>query len=73
MHSASDVVSFDYENQDSCPPEIFVVEVFSELTEQSVHQRWREINVLLCLSMLSGLQMQLDGTLNMLCDFPPIS
>ncbi len=46
-----------------------MVEVFSELTEDTVRQRWRQINVLLRLSMLSGLQMQLDGTLNMLCDF----
>jgi len=47
----------------------FVVEVFSELDQQTVMQRWREINVLLRLSMLTGLQMQLDATLNLLCDY----
>ncbi len=62
-------VSFDYENSDSCPPEMFVVEVFSELDQSTIHQRWQDINILLRLSMLSGLQMQLEGTLNMLCDF----
>ena len=51
------------------PPEKFVVEVFSELGEDTVRRRWREVNVILRLSMLSGLQMQMDATLNMLCDF----
>ncbi len=50
-------------------PESFVVEVFSEIDKSTVQQRWREVNVLLRLSILSGLQMQLDATLNMLCDF----
>jgi diguanylate cyclase (GGDEF)-like protein len=50
-------------------PERFVVEVFSELDEQVVQQRWPAVNVILRLSMLSGLQMQLDATLTMLCDF----
>jgi diguanylate cyclase (GGDEF)-like protein len=51
------------------PPEKFVVEVFSELSENTVQQRWREVNVILRLSMLTGLEMQLDATLNMLADF----
>src|SRR5437762_2861156 len=50
------------------PPERFVVEVFSELDRQVVEQRWHDVNVVLRLSMLSGLEMQLDATLNMLCD-----
>ncbi len=54
---------------DSCPPERFVVEVLSELDQEVVRRRWREVNVILRLSMLSGLEMQLDATLNMLCDF----
>lgn len=54
---------------DSCPPEMFVVEVFSELSRETVQQRWREINVILRLSMLAGLPMQFDTTLNLLCDF----
>src|ERR1700724_1138930 len=52
----------------SCPPERFVVEVFSELHQETIHKRWQHLNVLLRLSMLTGLQMQLDATLNMLCD-----
>ena len=51
------------------PPEQLLVEVFSELSQSLAQQRWREINVLLRLSMLTGLQMQLEATLNMLCDF----
>ncbi len=51
------------------PPEQFLVEVFSDVSQPIVQQRWREINVLLRLSMLTGLQMQLEATLNMLCDF----
>lgn len=58
----------DFENNESFP-ESFVVEVFSEIDKATVQQRWREVNVLLRLSILSGLQMQLEATLNMLCDF----
>ena len=56
-------------DRDSISPEQFVVEVFSELPQDTVERRWREMNVLLRLSMLSGLQMQLEASLNMLCDF----
>ena len=61
-------MSFDRDNHESLP-ESFIVEVFSELDKSTVQQRWREVNVLLRLSIMSGLQMQLDATLNMLCDF----
>jgi diguanylate cyclase (GGDEF)-like protein len=54
---------------ESFAPESFVVEVFTELDEATVHERWNDVNVLLRLSILSGLQMQLEATLNMLCDF----
>jgi diguanylate cyclase (GGDEF)-like protein len=50
------------------PPERFVVEVFSELDEATIRTRWQHLNVVLRLSMLTGLQMQLDATLSMLCD-----
>lgn len=50
-------------------PDRLVVEVFSELTEDVVRERWRNVNVLLRLSMLSGLPMQLESTLNLLLDF----
>src|SRR5512133_1206203 len=62
-------MSSPHESFDSCPPEKFVVEVFSELTQEAVQQRWRDVNVILRLSMLTGLEMQLDATLNMLADF----
>ena len=54
---------------ESLAPESFVVEVFTELDESTVRARWNDVNVLLRLSILSGLQMQLEATLNMLCDF----
>src|ERR1700740_1626935 len=50
------------------PPEGFVAEVFSELSQETIYRRWREINVILRLSMLTGQQMQLDATLNLICD-----
>jgi len=50
------------------PPERFVAEVFSELDEQTIRSRWQHLNVVLRLSMLTGLQMQLEATLNLLCD-----
>jgi len=59
----------EFQASDSCPPEMFVVEVFSELSQQTIQQRWRDINVILRLSMLSGLPMQFDATLNLVCDF----
>lgn len=52
----------------SSPPERFVTEVFSELTAETIQKRWRHLNVILRLSMLTGLQMQLDATLNLICD-----
>lgn len=45
------------------------MEVFSELGQEVMQRRWREVQVVLRLSILSGLEMQLDATLNMLCDF----
>ena len=60
---------YEFENPESCPPERFVVEVFSEISRETLQQRWRDVNVLLRLSMLAGLPMQLEASLNMLCDF----
>src|SRR5437868_15429021 len=62
-------MSFGIEAYDSYPPEKFVVEVFSELSEETIRQRAAELNVILRLSMLSGLQMHLEATLNLLGDF----
>ena len=46
-----------------------MVEVFSELDQETIQKRWQHLNVVLRLSMLTGLQMQLEATLNLLCDF----
>jgi diguanylate cyclase (GGDEF)-like protein len=62
-------MAFEPELQDSCPPEQFVVQVYSEISEGTIQRRWREINTVLRLSMLSGLPMQLETAFNMLCDF----
>jgi diguanylate cyclase (GGDEF)-like protein len=52
----------------SSPPERFVVEVFSELHPEIIQKRCEAVNVILRMSMLTGLQMQLEATLNLLCD-----
>jgi diguanylate cyclase (GGDEF)-like protein len=50
------------------PLERFAVEVFSELPEDTIVRRPREVNVLLRMSMLAGLEMELASTLNLVCD-----
>ena len=52
----------------SSPPERFIVEVFSELRPETIQKRCEDVNVILRMSMLTGLQMQLEATLNLLCD-----
>ena len=54
---------------DPIPPDRFVVEVFSEVGQDLIQRRWREVNAILRLSMLTGLPMQLEAVLSMLCDF----
>ena len=58
----------EYDTLDSCPPEKFVVEVVSEIPPEIIQRRWREVNVLLRLSILNGLEMHLEATLGLLCD-----
>ena len=53
---------------ESEPLERFAVEVFSELSQELIVRRSREVNVLLRMSMLAGLEMELDSTLNLICD-----
>ncbi len=60
--------SYETNNSASSPPERFVVEVFSELRAETIQKRWEDVNVILRMSMLTGLQMQLEATLNLLCD-----
>lgn len=50
-------------------PEKFLLDLCSELPQKTLHHRWREVNTVLRVSMMSGLQMQLGSTLNLLCDF----
>jgi diguanylate cyclase (GGDEF)-like protein len=50
-------------------PDGFMVEVVSEMGSETIQRRWREVNVLLRLSMLTGVPMQLDAALSMLADF----
>jgi diguanylate cyclase (GGDEF)-like protein len=52
----------------SYPPERFVAEVSSDLSDEIIRKRSRHINVILRLSMMSGLQMQLDATLDLICE-----
>lgn len=49
-------------------PDEFVAEVSSELSPETIHKRWQHVNVILRLSMLTGLPMQLEATLSLLCD-----
>jgi diguanylate cyclase (GGDEF)-like protein len=53
---------------DSTPPERFVVEVFSEIPAEVMRERSADVNAILRLSMLTGLAMPLDSTLNLLLD-----
>ena len=45
-----------------------MVEVFSEMGRETVQRRWRAINVILRMSMLAGLELQLEPALNLVCD-----
>jgi len=62
-------MALELDYPESFPPDRFVVEVFSEVGEETIKSRWREVNTILRLSMLTGLPMQLDAALSMLCDF----
>src|SRR6267142_2601243 len=50
------------------PPRKFVIETQTELKSEVLLGRCRHLNVVLRLAMLTGLQMQLDSTINLLCD-----
>lgn len=62
-------MSLNLERPEFFPPDRFIVEVFSELGEDTIRRRWHEVNTILRLSMLTGLAMQLEPALSMLCDF----
>jgi len=61
-------MAFPSLSPESEPLERFAVEVFSELSEETIVRRAREVNVLLRMSMLAGLEMELASTLNLICD-----
>jgi|SRR6266567_3480015 len=52
----------------SLNPDLFALDVFSELPEETIQRRWQAVNVLLRMSMLAGLEMRMEATLNLICD-----
>jgi hypothetical protein len=52
----------------SLNPDLFSLDVFSELPEETIQRRWQAVNVLLRMSMLAGLEMRMEATLNLICD-----
>lgn len=58
----------DSQTASSFSPEQFVIQVFSEFSRETVQRRWHAINVIVRMSMLSGLEMQLEPALNLVCD-----
>ncbi len=53
---------------DATSAQHFVVDAAPELTSNIVQNRWQHVNVVLRVAMLTGSQMQLEPTLNLLCD-----
>lgn len=62
-------MSTDSQHVEPHSPDRFVVEVFTELNQDTIRRRWREVNTVLRLSMLTALPMPLDAALSMLSDF----
>jgi diguanylate cyclase (GGDEF)-like protein len=58
----------DFPATNSFSPEQFVVQVFSEFSRETVQRRWQAINVIVRMSMLAGLELQLEPALNLVCD-----
>jgi diguanylate cyclase (GGDEF)-like protein len=54
---------------ESGPPRSCVLEVSNELPQETIARRWQHINTLLKLAMLTGVQMQMQSSLNVLCDY----
>jgi diguanylate cyclase (GGDEF)-like protein len=50
-------------------PELFIVDVTSSFDEELIRGRSKHVAVLLRLSMMSGLQMNLNASLAMLCEY----
>jgi diguanylate cyclase (GGDEF)-like protein len=58
----------DSQAASSFSAEQFVVQVFSEMSRETVQRRWHAINVIVRMSMLAGLELQLEPALNLVCD-----
>lgn len=50
------------------PADRFLLELSAELPQPTILARWQDVNAVLRIGMMSGLQMQLDATLTLLCD-----
>jgi len=59
----------DVKGLGAIPPETFLVKVQAELLPETVQRRWQAINVILRLAMLSGLEMQFEGAVELISDF----
>src|SRR2546423_12107298 len=53
---------------ESLPAQTFVVEPAPELEAATMQGRWQHVNVIIRLAMLTGSQMQLEPSLNLLCE-----
>ena len=70
MGSSGASASFMHPDQvsSSLNADLFALDVFSELPEETIQRRWQAVNVLLRMSMLAGLEMRMEATLNLICD-----
>ncbi|HUS18647.1 MAG TPA: sensor domain-containing diguanylate cyclase [Terriglobales bacterium] len=50
------------------PPQNSLLDLCADLPQQTILNRWQDVNTVLRIGMMSGLQMQLGATLNLLCD-----
>ena len=51
---------YELQSPDSRAPQAFVVEVFSELKQQTIQQRWRDINAILRILKGTGTKSRLS-------------
>src|SRR5262249_58258502 len=54
--------------RETLPAQRFLVDPPVELSDETVHKRRQHIKAILRLAMLTGSQMQLEPSLNLLCD-----
>jgi diguanylate cyclase (GGDEF)-like protein len=56
------------QHEPSRAAESFLLDLSPELPQRTLQDRWQHVNAVLRVSMMSGLQMQLGATLNLLCE-----